>query len=401
MVQNGNNSPDARKGSLKNTLLLQFGGMSLSAVANLSTVALSPRGRGEVVAIITCAIIGSVVGSFSLETFIATRSPEWLQSHILRSLVMISVSGAVLAAISASLLLPTSDFAQMGVTATGSAALTVTAVMSGFAVILRRLLALYICRALGSLVWLIGNCLILVGGNLVAIDWSVLWLIGQGVTALTLIPLVGGGLSHASVLPPPVAKLGLKRLFVLHLGILAQTAILRADQLFLAHFRPLSSLGTYGLAVSALETAQAPAAVITQRYLSSSHKMSRFDPGRLTLVRQRCLATAAMMSFSAVVGLLVLSFIRPAYSSSAVLGILLIPGMIALAGSKPMAAAVVVHRSETAATVLALSGTLVTGFGYFVMISRYGATGAAIVSSAAYTTLYVVNRRLTNALPPT
>jgi O-antigen/teichoic acid export membrane protein len=165
----------------------------------------------------------------------------------------------------------------------------------------------------------------------------------------------------------------------LHVGICAQMLTFRLDQVILARFAGSGPLGVYALAVAAMEFAQAGAVVTAQRILADRNATSTQQPSASPIVK-----AALPVGLLSILGLAVLGWLQPGYGEAWLLGLILLPGTIAVALGKAWSAALLKQRGEQATTVVALVALAAAVPTYFVLIPFIGAIGAATASSFVY-----------------
>jgi hypothetical protein len=145
-----------------------------------------------------------------------------------------------------------------------------------------------------------------------------------------------------------------------------------------ARFAGAGPLGVYALAVSALEFAQAGAVVTAQRILAD--RAPRTGAVKVGPVLRAALPVALL----AVLGLSVIGVLVPGYRQAWLLGLLLLPGCLAVSTGKAWSADLLKQRGEQATTSVALRTVAVAVPGYLLLVFWFGAVGAAVTSSVAY-----------------
>jgi O-antigen/teichoic acid export membrane protein len=163
----------------------------------------------------------------------------------------------------------------------------------------------------------------------------------------------------------------------LHVGMCAHMLMFRLDQVLLARLAGAGALGVYALAVAALEFAQAGAVVAAQRILATHSTEGSLDP------RPMIKATVPI-GVLAVIGLALLGLVLPDYRHAWLLGLILLPGAVAIAVDKTWSANLLKRRGERATTAVALVALAAAVGCYSVLIPGLGAVGAAIASSFVY-----------------
>ncbi|MEU7753378.1 hypothetical protein [Micromonospora sp. NPDC049171] len=362
---------------------LYIGALGLTGLAAVLSVALPPAERGELSANMVSATLGAAVGGLSLDTFLLSRPGGWVFSRG-RPWVLAMLAASVLLSVVAAAVLTTVAGLGSYLVGMGSAAgLTIFNTVSSIALRQKSFMVVYAMRAASGAVLVGGYVALYFAGYLDGGLWSMVWLVVQWVSALSVCALVLGMLRRIGPAPRPEAtavdyRADLAAVGNLHLGIFAQMMTLRFNQILVARFVGAGPLGVYALAVAALEFAQAGAVVRAQRILANRDGNDGPDP-------TRAVVTAALpVALAAVLGLGVLGYVQPEYRHAWILGLVLLPGSLATAAGKSWSALLLKRRGERATTVVAL---ITLGFAipaYFAIIPWAGVIGAAIASTLAY-----------------
>jgi O-antigen/teichoic acid export membrane protein len=104
------------------------------------------------------------------------------------------------------------------------------------------------------------------------------------------------------------------------------------------------------------------------------------------------LKAALPVALAAVAGLAVLGWLSSGYRSAWVLGLLLLPGCLAVSVGKAWSANLLKLRGEQAITFVAILTLAVSVPCYFVLVPWIGATGAALASSFVYAVNTIASR---------
>jgi O-antigen/teichoic acid export membrane protein len=96
------------------------------------------------------------------------------------------------------------------------------------------------------------------------------------------------------------------------------------------------------------------------------------------------LKAALPIAVAAVAGLAVVGWLVPPYRRAWVLGLLLLPGCLAVSVGKAWSASLLKLRGERTTTIVAIQTLAVSVPCYFVLVPWIGATGAALASSFVY-----------------
>ncbi|GAB3072795.1 polysaccharide biosynthesis C-terminal domain-containing protein [Micromonospora schwarzwaldensis] len=371
---------------------LYLAALALTGLAALLSVTLPAAERGELAATMVSATVGAALGGLSVDTFLLSRPAGWIMSRGRWWIVGILAVSLVLTALAAALLTTLAGLGSHPVGMAAGCALTVANTAASLGLRLRRFWFVYALRAAGGAVLVTGYALLWRYHRLDGARWGQLWL---GVQVLTATVLGGAVLVWARRSGPvPAATAGrgeyradLLAVGRLHVGVCAQMLTYRLSQVLVARFAGAGPLGVFALAVAALEFAQSGAVVRAQRILAERDPDAIGDHGR-EVVRG-----AAPIAALAVAGLAVLGVLAPDYRQAWLLGLLLLPGTLALSAGKTWSAALLKRADERATTAVALTTMGVSVVLYVLLIPWTGAVGAAVASSVAYAVYAVRTRR--------
>jgi O-antigen/teichoic acid export membrane protein len=362
---------------------LYIGALGLSGLAALGTIALVPDERGQLVVSITGATLGAAVGGLSIDTFVMSRVKGWVWGRGPFWVGAITVGCVLLSSAVAAVVIAAAGTGSYAVAIAAAACLTVFNVCSSLALRVSQFRFVYTVRAGAAAVVIAGYTFFYVRGQLAGVTWALAYLGAQAVAAMVLGAAVlrwavrGRPERPGDVAAPVEGRLAdLSAMTKVHLGVSAQMVVARLDQVLLARFSGAATVGVYALAVAALEFAQAGAVVRAQRILTRSEASAP----RLSSV----LGLTAPVAAVSLIGLVVLSVVRPAYHELWILGLLLLPASLAAALGKTWSAALLVERGENTATMVSVVSALVAVPAYFLLIPWLGAVGAAIAMSCAY-----------------
>lgn len=252
---------------------------------------------------------------------------------------------------------------------------------------------------------------------MMAASYIVLWRLGAlTVTSSLIAPTVGTGIVLAigigrSVrrigVGPPDLRLGLKTLWygVRGHGILIATNLnARLDLAILPAFVGASSVGLYSVATNVslivYQLSNTFAALVLADAARDPDRAQEKVVGSLfaTLAIAGGLALLLGLFAHPVLGLVYGGRFRGAASTLQ----LILPGAVLFAGSSILSAGVYAAGRPFTTTVAQLSGMAVTVVGLTIFLREGGITAAALVSTTAYTTVFVtalVAYKLVNGIP--
>jgi hypothetical protein len=379
---------------LRRTLLsperLSLAALSLSGTATVVSVALPAVQRGFLAACVVSATLGAALGSFSIDTFLLSRPSGWVLYRGARWILALLAGSLAVSAAAAAALTAVAGVGSYPVSVTGAMALTIFNASAALSLRRRQFGFVYSMRAAGGALLIVGYGALYLRADRDGIRWALLWLAAQCIVAAIVgAEVLRRALARRAAGPPepepepPPGAAGTRRgdlaaMTRLHVGVCAQLLTFRLDQVLLARYAGAAPLGVYALAVSALEFAQAGAVVTAQRILAD--RSPRKGADRVGPVLRAALPVAVL----AVLGLAALGVLVPGYRPAWPLGLLLLPGCMAVAVGKIWSANVLKQRGERATTVVALQTLAVAVPGYLMMIPFAGAAGAAVVSSVVY-----------------
>jgi O-antigen/teichoic acid export membrane protein len=356
--------------------------LALTGGAALVSVALPPAERGELVAAVASATLGAAVGGFSVDTFLLSRPSGWVYDRGWQAALGMLVACVALSGVAAAVLIAVAALGSYAVGVGAACGLTVFNAVGSLAMRRKGFLLVYAIRAAGGAALVLGYAALYLRGRLDGLAWSAMWLAVQVAAAAVLCVAV---LLRTRRRWPPARRgvpsdlrSDLAAVGRLHTGVCAQMVTYRIDQILVARFAGAGPLGVYALAVAALEFAQAGAVVRAQRILA---RRERDD------VPDRIAATARStvpIALASVAGLAALALVRPEYRQAWLLGLILVPGAVAVAAGKTWSAVLLRRRGEQATTVVALLTMAVAVLLYLALIPWLGAWGAAFASTCAY-----------------
>ncbi len=370
---------------------LYMASLGLTGLGLLGTVVLPVDERGTLAASVVSATLGASIGGFSIDTFLLSRPHGWVVSRgrrwiLLMLTVCVLASSGVAAALTAA-----GGIGSYAIAIGGAAALTVFNACASLLLRLERFVYVYGNRCAGGVALIAGYGALYLAGDRDGGHWSAAWLGSQVVAALALsVPVLrrarGFGLDadgQPAVVPVPGERAkdrtsDLTAIGKLHVGIAAQMFTFRLDQIILARFAGPGPLGVYALAVAALEFAQAGAVITAQKILANRQDSDQ-RPAAAPIVK-----ATLPMGVLCIVGLAGLGWLNADYRQAALIGLVLLPGAVAVALGKAWSAALLKQRGEQATTTVALIALAVAVPSYFVLIPWLGAVGAAAASSLAY-----------------
>lgn len=359
--------------------------LGTSGLAAIGSVALPPAQRGALAAAVVGGTLGASLGGCSLDTFLLSRPAGWVLGSGRRWLLTLLLGALALSAGVGVLVTAAAGVGSRRVAGAGAAALTLFNALGSLALRIDKFIFVYGVRAAGGTLLIIGYAGCYLRGDLDGAHWSYVWLGAQCASALSVAALVLRRATRLRNRPPgrPHPRADLVALGKLHVGICAHMLMFRLDQVLLARLAGAGPLGVYALAVSALEFAQAGAVVAAQRILATREA----PPGPAAggdLDSRPVVRAAVPIAVLAVFGLAALGLVVPAYHAAWPLGLILLPGTVAIAVDKVWSAGLLKRRGELATTVVALSTLAVAVPCYLGLIPFFGAAGAAIASSFVY-----------------
>ena len=354
----------------------QLTGYAAMGAALLLSTALPERHRGALAVHMTASIMGSAMGGLSLDTVIPALPNSPSRSQFARLAGVGTAATALLAG---------------GLAATMGTGSTVTAMCGALccylltlciALVLRpeTILLVQRSRALGSIGFLCAAGFLVATGPRSWKLWLALWLCSQLLSAALLAPAAKS--AFRSLRPDAVhdSRTVVKLLGFVHVGVLGQALVYRLDQVMLARYQPLAQLGVYSLAASGIDAATGPAQIEAQRLLTSPVVNAREAKraGRLAAG----LALAVGLAVTAFMALLPAALGR--YHEVWLLTLALLPGSIALAVQKPLAAGLVRTGASHVPTVIAGATGATALMCYFLAAVLGSAVTVAATSSILY-----------------
>jgi hypothetical protein len=364
---------------------LYIAALGLSGLAALLSIALIPAERGELVASMAGATLGSAIGGLSIDTFLMSRPRGWVWSSGAGWVGALTGACLLLSGLVAATVIAAAGIGSYLVGIGAACCLTLFNVCSSLALRLSHFRFVYAVRLGAAALVVVGYALFYVDGHRSGLVWALAYLAAQAAAALVMTVAVlrwavdRRPADMAEVEWPNTGRLAdITAIAKVHAGMSAHMLTSRLDQVLLARFSGAASLGVYALAVAALEFAQAGAVVRSQRILTrreNSEAIPRIGP---------VIAVTAPVAVAAVGGLAVLGLIQPDYHEAWLLGLLLLFGAVFSALGKVASAALFIRRGEGAPSVVAATSAVAAVGGYFLLIPWLGSVGAAVAMSSAY-----------------
>jgi O-antigen/teichoic acid export membrane protein len=379
-----------------------FSGLTLAANLVTGIViarALGPDGRGVAVALVTVTQLAAYVCAMgvaqSLSYFIARRpkdGPRLFTTWVLLLLPLTALGIGI-----TELLLPT-IFATDGEQAITLGRWFVFTILIGVG------LELNYGLLLGAHDFFVYNALRLAQPLLMAVGLVLLWWLGALTVESTLIAgAVTGGLALAAGLGRSIRRLGVgspaPRLGLLSLwygargqgSVLAPSITARLDVAMLPAFVASTSVGLYSVATNISLIVYQLSNTFAGLVLPAAAR----DPQRGPLKVVGSLW--ASLAIAGLIALVLALFARPLlgfvygdeFRDAAEPLILLLPGAVLFAGSSIISAGVYAEGRPFTATVAQLIGMVVTVLGLVVFLRTGGITAAALVSTAAYSSVFL------------
>lgn len=381
-----------------------FSGLTL--IANLvsgvvSARALGPDGRGVVVALVTITQLAGwlfAMGVAQALSYFIARTPEHGPRLLTTWMLMLLPLTAVAIAVS-ELLLGTIFAAQGG-----------EAIALGhwflFTIVLVVGLELNYGLLLGTGDYVAYNVLRLIPPALMSLSFVVLWSLGAlNVTSALIAPTVASALPLVYGLARSIRRIGIGRpdvrlgLSTLWYGIrghgvnVAANVNARLDVAMLPAFVSATSVGLYSVATNISLIIYQLSNTFSGIVLPDAARDPERGPAKVIGSLYATLAIAAVLALA--LGLFARPLVELVYGAP--FGgateplLLLLPGAVLFAGSSIVSAGVYAAGRPFTATAAQLAGMMVTIVGLVVFLNRGGGiTAAALVSSAAYATVFVV-----------
>jgi O-antigen/teichoic acid export membrane protein len=384
--------------------LMTYAFSAVTLVANLVTGiitarALGPGGRGVAVALVTVTQLAGFLFAMgvaqSLSYFVARRredGPRLLTTWVLMLLPLTAV------AIALSELLLTSILAGEGEQAIAVGRWFL------FTIVLVIGLELNYGLLLGEQDFVVYNALRLAPPALTALAFVVLWsLDAMTVESALIAATVATGVVLAVGLARSVSQIGVGRpdlrlgLRTLWYGVRGQGVTLaanvnaRLDLAMLPAFVTAASLGLYSVATSVALIVYQLSSTFAQLLLPAAAGDPDRGPHKVIGSLHATLLTAGALALG--LGLLAEPLISLVYGGefrdAAEPLRLILPGAVLFAGSTMVSAGLYAAGRPFTATLAQLLGTVVTVTGLVAFLDSGGITAAALVSTAAYTTVFV------------
>lgn len=377
-------------------LVARAGTLALGIVASVIVArALPPEGRGTYYMAVTVATAAMALGHLSVEQ---AQTAMWPQESGRASLGANSVPlglsvGACAAVVAVALGLVFQG--QHNVPGIWLLATACAGVPLGTGVLYATNIAVLRDRpqiaGWAMLVSAVVQCLSLaalgVTGRLTVYAVVAVWVVSSAVSLVVLV--VAGGVAvgrpDVSLAAATCAK-GLR----FHAGSAASYLLLRSDVFLLNALAGPRDVGIYTLAVTLAELSRLAVDIFAQVTLSRQFDGDVTGSAQVTVRIVRLmvvLAVASAVTTVAVVSALITPLYGPAYADTATLVALLVPGVLTLSASRPVATFLLRVRSSRLVVLPSLIALGVNVGLNTVLIPAWGAYGCALASSVAYATL--------------
>ncbi|MCH5671515.1 lipopolysaccharide biosynthesis protein [Streptomyces gilvus] len=218
----------------------------------------------------------------------------------------------------------------------------------------------------------------------------VVWVLSLAVPLLTLVTAGGFTLRPPD---PRTARLTCAKGLKLHAGTAASYALLRSDLFLLNAFSGAHAVGIYSLAVTLAEWGRLAIDTLSQatlaRQFADTSQLAAAVTARITRAMV-VLVLASGVTIVVVTSVLVTPVYGPAYADVAGIIALLAPGVVVLAGSRPLVAYLLRCRPARFTVVPSLLALVLNVVLNLLLIPVWGAAGCAVASTLAYASLTAV-----------
>ncbi|WP_035857006.1 lipopolysaccharide biosynthesis protein [Cryptosporangium arvum] len=354
--------------------------MVINGLSIIATAALAPAERGIYVATSGSIALGAALGGLSMDTFLLARGAQWLRG-VYGSLKMTILASTVpMAGLAAAILAVYSAHSEVLFAVLGAGAMAAANLPAAAAFANGRFAFVYRLRAATSTAIFVSFIVLIAFQSQHAKTWLSVWLTCQ-VIAATVLWLIDGNLLRSRTMNSKMRSDDIAQLGWTHSGVVAAIFMLRFDQLVLSRFQGPTALAIYSLGVSAVEFAQAGSAVASQRVIGDR------DDGaveRMWAGIVRALLFAAPAGLAIIAALAVFGHFREPYHSAWTIAALLLPGSLFLAVGQIFSARLVAIGKMSFTAVISFVVCGISVVSYLILLPRYGAAAAAIISSILY-----------------
>lgn len=392
------------------TALFNTVALAASSVGGfLLAIALPARTRGEYAGVQSwfwmCLVLGEIGISAAL-TYYAAREPNERLSYLRSAQRILAVSGLVTSVIGL-LLVPTLARGD-GTLALGYAmtfAFVPCAMVLGTYTFVLQATSIErwnIARLVQPVLYVFGVAFLVAfhgAGLLSAVTILVVSSVVQGVIAIRLTRLPPKPMAPETGQRRRLLRFGLASL----LGSGPALVNLRIDQVVLSTFAALNGLGQYAVAVSISTLVLPVVAALGQvglPRLASAANTGEDVPGLVTRVQILGPVAAVLCAIPVYIGSawLVPHVLRPDYAEVPRLVLLLLPGAVGLAAGNALGDVLRGLGRPQAVAWAEGAGAVLTIVGLASLVPSQGVAGAAIVSSVAYCTVWVIESFIVRAV---
>jgi hypothetical protein len=339
--------------------------------------------RGSYVAFVLAASMSGFVGGLALDTSIPAQRARLSA----RSGTLVAVGCVAWAAVAAAIICTVTGVHQIREVAVGAGVLAATSAFVGQAISRSRHEAGVVSRLAAAVPLLLMSTFLAVSGARASI-WKGAWLVSQIVGLMVFVgwSLVPAFRARSDRIPDTqVASLRVGVIGRTFLGVTMTLLLYRADQLLLVREGDLAALGVYALVASMVEAAASPATYLAQRVLAEDVPTWEFA-SRLSRFAAALAATVYCVAVGGVWVVLQVLNVR-GYGRFLGLSALMLPGVVAMAFSRPIAALCLASGMDRA-LIKAIAGVTVLALGlYLLAVQVSGSFGLAFASSIVYISL--------------
>jgi len=227
-------------------------------------------------------------------------------------------------------------------------------------------------------------------GRLTVYSVVVIWVLSLAVPLLTLVAAGGFTLRRPDL---RTARFTCAKGLKLHAGTAASYALLRSDLFLLNAFSGTHAVGIYSLAVTLAEWGRlaidtVSQATLARQFADTSHLAAAVTARIIRAMVMLVLASA--VTIVVVTSVLVTPVYGHAYADVAGIVALLAPGVVVLAGSRPVVAYLLRCRPARFTAVPSMLALVLNIALNLLLIPVWGAAGCAVASTFAYVSLAAV-----------
>jgi len=165
---------------------LYLAALGLSGLAALCSIALAPAERGQLVASIAGATLGSAIGGVSIDTFLMSRPRGWVWGRGGPWILAIMLGCILLSGAVSSVVIAVAGIGSYSVAIGAGCCLTIFNACSSLALRIQKFRFVYAIRAIGGLALIAGYGWFYLRGQLSGLAWSTAYLVAQALAAATI-----------------------------------------------------------------------------------------------------------------------------------------------------------------------------------------------------------------------